>query len=54
MIYVLQSLASAKSDKSLLFIKILIDQRGSAFIYTLLPIINKQKSTPDRKFADWK
>lgn len=42
MINILQSLAFAKSNKLLLFIKKIIDQYSSSFIYALSPLINRQ------------
>lgn len=41
MIDTLQNLAFAKPDNFLSFIKTLIDQRGLAFTYVLLLLVNK-------------
>ena len=49
MIDILESSAFAKSDKFLPSIKSFIDQRGSIFTYFLLPLVNNQLQSKNKR-----
>ena len=51
MIDVLQSLVFAKLNKPLPSIKSLIDQRGSTFTHALLPLVNNQSQSKNKRIT---